>query len=257
MRSITHGELRRFIEDRRQNSTDAVETVNGRVRGIKALFNGLVQMGVLETSPATGLKQSKVQRRSPKGHPDELIKLLRKTSLEMNTRIALVVHLVTSTGARANEIATLRWSSIEYHGKRGRAEVIGKGNKSRKLFLGEIECELLRKWRVIRDGLLLYVLDLYPDKQDNDHVFWGMNGSLGYAGIRKDFNKCAQKAQAVLTAPMLHGCRHGFAKRWLKKGGDLKSLQDVLGHQNIQSTAIYLNYSEDELDEKHIKYAID
>ncbi len=235
-------------------------TVNARLRSVKTMLNAMVTLGYLLYSPAQGVKFTRVQQKSPKGHPRELVLLLREVSLTMSTRVALVVHLLTETGARASEIAHLRWHDIEIsqQGRKmaGRATVRGKGDKTRKIFFYDQTCRLLQAWRSLRDGLVGYLLDHRSELTDDDNqVFWGLWGPLGYSGVYNDFKACVKQANVDLSARPLHGCRHGFAKDWLKNGGDLKSLQDALGHSVLSTTAIYLQLDEDELGEMHSKFS--
>lgn len=233
----------------------AVSTTNGHLRAIKAMLNAMVDFGFIEYSPGARVKRIKQQNNAPKGHPTELVMLLREVSLTISARVALVVHLVTITGARASEIANLRWCDLEIHGDRGRATVIGKGEKERTIFFGQAECELLRRYQSLRTGFVAWYLDWHPEAADEGYLFWGNSGRMGYAGVRKDFLRCVKAAKVELSAQPLHGCRHGFAKRWLKNGGDLKSLQDALGHSDIKTTAMYLQLTDDDLDEAHEKFA--
>jgi site-specific recombinase XerD len=162
----------------------------------------------------------------------ELMRLLHSAE---NSRDRAILTLIMDTGVRADEVCSLlkhnvKSETVVVHGKTGWREV-------------PISEETRR--------LLLQVAALSPD----DHVFHGHKGPITrhliYAIVRRHMEK------AGIKGPKLgpHRIRHAFGKNFLVQGGDLRSLQQIMGHADIKTTEKYSTLNLTDIIKKHRKFS--
>jgi len=162
----------------------------------------------------------------------ELMKLLNSAE---TTRDRAIITLLTDCGARAGEVCSLlkhniKEETIIVHGKVGWREVpISEETKH----------------------LLLQVAAQSPD----DYVFHGHKGPITrhliYAIVRRHMEKVGIKGPKL--GP--HRLRHAFGKNYLVEGGDLRSLQEIMGHADIKTTEKYATLNLTDIIKKHQKFS--
>jgi len=162
---------------------------------------------------------------------DELMRLLASAS---DTRARLILTLLIDTGLRTTEIVNLRKKDI----KRQTVLVTGKGGQ-REVPISE---ETLR--------LLAVVASQSPD----EFVFHGKKGHMSRFGIYLIIAQHMKKAG--ISAPKMggHRIRHAFGKNYLIAGGDLRSLQELMGHADIQTTQKYAALNLNDITAKHHQF---
>ena len=137
---------------------------------------------------------------------------------------ALILFLFT-TGCRVSEVSNLAIQDVDF--EKRTANVIGKGNKSRRSYFSE-ECAL---------ALTRYLETRSCDPEEP--LFKNKSGKrLLASGIREVVKKVGQKA-GLKQSLHPHCCRHTFATNMLARGADLQFIADVLGHSNLNTTRIY------------------
>ncbi|MCO5188500.1 MAG: tyrosine-type recombinase/integrase [Anaerolineae bacterium] len=230
-------------------------TIRAHLRAARHFCNCLISWGELAQNPVLPVRYPQKQIKVPKSHAITVIEELRAASTHISTRCGLIVHLLTATGARASEIANLNVSDIEIIEGIGRVTISrGKGEKQRTVFFGKATVDLHQKYLKLRSGFIPWCCDRNHIDQC-DRLLWGNHGPLVYNGVYKEFMRAVHVAEVDLKARPLHGCRHSFAKEWLRNNGDIKALQDLLGHSDINTTAIYLQYDEDELAAQYARFS--
>jgi site-specific recombinase XerD len=151
-------------------------------------------------------------------------------------RDTAVLSLFLYTGIRRSEALNLRLSDLDLAG--GTLQVVaGKGRKSRVLPLLPEVCTALSDW-----------LELRPENCGHDRVFtckWG--APLSKRGLASCLNRALSKAGIARPGITLHSLRHTFACLLLKGGCDLYSLQRMLGHTRLDTTATYLHATVEDL----------
>ncbi len=149
-----------------------------------------------------------------------------------------MVELFYSSGLRLSELTMLRLDALDL--TQGLVHVTGKGHKSRIVPLGSKAIAALRHWLEQRT-------DWNPQ---DDRVFISLKGqSLGVRAIQKRLTLCS----AALGMPLHpHLLRHAFASHLLESSGDLRAVQELLGHSQISTTAIYTH-----LDFQHLASVYD
>ena len=214
-------------------------TVRRALNSLSALYRWAVRFGHAASNPLDHVERPKKKRRmEPCPTPDHVRDILHATQGE--TERATLLALATS-GLRRNELLVLSWEDVELMGRRLRIQ--GKGDKQREVLIFE---DLLAA---------LYALRAKQGHPEHGAVFRGRRGRrlqkstlqrwfnswLAQAGLRQD---ASVQARNRFT---LHSLRRFAAKRWLESGLNIRQVQILLGHENLQTTILYLNYDLDEI----------
>ena len=141
-----------------------------------------------------------------------------------------IIRIMATTGMRVSEVVQLRAEDI----RRGYTDIYSKGNKSRRIYIPA----------PVRKECLTW---LSREKRRSGFVFLNRFGNpITPSGIRGQLHKF--EGLYGLDAAVLHphSFRHLFAKNFIETCGDLSMLSDILGHENIETTRIYLHRSPSE-----------
>lgn len=195
----------------------APRTVNFEIQAVSAFWNWMQTFLGLEIfNPASQAKRLKATTEARKALSITATETL--LSLATNPLDKLTVLLPLTTGVRANEMAALKWSDVDFENRqitlRG-AET--KSQRTRTLPLREDVVELLGQLH----------------QPEAEYVFGVQTDAL-----RVRVNRLSN--QAGLGDIGLHALRHTFATQLLRSGLDLRTLQELLGHASLQTTALYL-----------------
>ena len=233
-------DVRGFIaaEHRRGLSPTSLQR---RLSALRSLFKHLVARGELKASPAQGLRAPKSARRLPQVlDPDETAQLVEvKTDTPLGRRDRAMLELFYSSGLRLSELCALRWRELDL--AEGLVQVTGKGNKQRVVPVGSQARAALAAWRAD-------VASAAPTAP----VFPGRgNAPISPRAVQLRL-RAAAKAQGVWKRVHPHLLRHSFASHVLESSGDLRGVQELLGHADIATTQIYTH-----LDFQHLAKVYD
>jgi len=195
----------------------SIHTIYGCIRAIRFLFKFLWQEGHLSHNPAARLSLPELPDPKPRGISLEgRVKLL---AVAETARDRAIVLLISDTGCRAGELASLRLQDLDL--ENGLALVRGKRGRVRALFLTPPTVEALREYLKERGS-----------GGPEEEVFLGRGGKpLTVSGLEQLMRRL--KAKAGLDEPCNpHAFRHGLARDYLLDGGDMGTLSDILGHQD-------------------------
>ena len=194
-------------------------------------------------NPCTDLRPPKARRALPEAlSPDACAQLLDRVPEDaLEIRDKAMFELFYSSGLRLAELATLELSTLDLAA--GEAAVTGKGSKTRIVPLGGKAREALDVWLAARSGMA---------KPEEKAVFVSRNGSrLTPRQVQLRLDRWATKSGlAVHVHP--HMLRHSFATHVLQSSGDLRAVQEMLGHANISTTQVYTH-----LDYQHLAKVYD
>lgn len=218
----------------------SVTTIHGYGRTLKAFFRWAYKKGFFDEDLTAELKLPKIPKRVPRGiAPEDELKILN--AAQDNPRDYAFVVFLADTGCRIGEVCRLRVSDLLLDASL--AIVEGKGRDQRICPLKPMTVQALQAWLEYRgDGDLPWV---FPGRYGD-----ALTVSGGYLLIKRLADKANVK---VHCNP--HAWRHGFACEWLMSGGDMASLQESLGHSDIQVTKMYSLYKIAELQEKHERHS--
>lgn len=213
-----------------------------RMSALRSFLDWLVHHGVLAANPAKGISTPKSGRHLPKNiDVDEVNKLL---AIDDNDPLAVrdraMLELMYGSGLRLSELVGLDCKRINLEA--GEVWVVGKGSKERKLPVGRIAIEWLERWLSMREWFA----------PEDDALFISKNGNrISARNVEKRFNQWGIK-QGVNSHIHPHKLRHSFATHMLESSGDLRAVQELLGHANLSTTQIYTH-----LDFQHLANVYD
>ena len=151
------------------------------------------------------------------------------------------MELFYSSGLRLSELATLRWEQLDLAS--GMVTVTGKGNRTRMVPVGRMATEALLEWRKIRGEFASF---------EQPFVFVSQRGNpIATRTIQARIRYWA-KRQGIPQNIYPHLLRHSFASHMLESSGDLRAVQELLGHADISTTQIYTH-----LDFQHLAKVYD
>lgn len=230
-----------------QNELLSTATVHGYVRTLRAFFSWLVREGLAETNIAKDLKPPKVAKKIVSTLSDEEILTILNT-LNLNNhsqaRNKAILVILLDTGLRIGELVNLK--SEDVHLDEGFLKVIGKGNKERIVPMGSNAQKALQKY-----------LFRYRPKQINptiSNVFLSVQGNpLTINSAKLMFARLARTSG--VNRLHAHLCRHTFATRFLINGGDVFTLQQILGHSTLEMVRRYVTLASSHVAIQHQRYS--
>ncbi len=206
----------------------------------RSFFRWLARDGEVAINPAIGLRSPRVSRKLPEVlDADEMTALVEVPGDEPDAvRDRALLELLYSSGLRVSELCGVRWRDLDAEG--GLLRVTGKGSKTRIVPVGAKALEALAALREL-------------DRcADGDPLVRGRGGKpLTPNGVRARLKKRAQQ-QGVWKRVYPHLMRHSCASHLLESSGDLRAVQELLGHADIATTQIYTH-----LDFQHLAKVYD
>ncbi len=234
--------LRAFAAAEMRSGLDP-RTIQRRLSAIRKWFGWLERDGRVAGNPAADLRAPRVRRKLPITlDPDQVLKLLELPGNgPLDVRDRALMELCYSSGLRVSELADARWSRLDE--REGLLRVIGKGNKERIVPVGRHALAALATWRPLH-------MDLAGGGEDV--IFTTRTGTP--LSVRSIQQRIAQRAreQGLDQRVHPHQLRHSFASHILESSGDLRAVQELLGHANLATTQIYTH-----LDFQHLAEVYD
>ncbi len=209
---------------------------------LKSFFNYLIFEGYNKVSPMELIESPKIISKLPDVLSIKEIKILINNSeknKDFGIRNSAIIETLYGSGLRVSELINLKLSDIQYDEKL--LLIHGKGNKQRLVPLGSI-CELKINNYVDNIRNLKKI-----KKNSNDIVFLNRNGGKLSRAMIFNIVKEAQWKSNIKKNISPHTLRHSFATHLLENGADLRSIQIMMGHENITTTEVYTH-----LDTKHL-----
>ncbi|GAB4201262.1 MAG: tyrosine recombinase XerC [Wenzhouxiangellaceae bacterium] len=209
---------------------------------IRGLYDYLLSQGRASNNPARDLRAPKSPRKLPGvldvDDVEQLLRLPRETPLQR--RDAAIMELFYSSGLRLAELAGLRWQAVDL--AQDIVTVTGKGQRTRIVPLGAHAVEALRLWR--DDCPATTDLDawIFPGRGQQHLSPRTIQQRLAYWGRRLGLQQRVHP----------HKLRHSCATHLLESSGDLRAIQEFLGHADISTTQIYTH-----LDFQHLAEVYD
>jgi integrase/recombinase XerC len=209
----------------------------------RSFFNYLARDHGLETNPCLGLRAPKSPKRLPEAlSPDEAKRLIEiETDDVLALRDRAMLELFYSSGLRLAELVALSPAAINRAD--GTITVTGKGAKTRIVPIGRYALAAIDAWLPQRAALA---------RPEETALFLGRRGQrLGPRAIQQRLKRWAIK-QGIRGKVHPHVLRHSFASHVLQSSGDLRAVQEMLGHASIASTQVYTH-----LDFQHLAKVYD
>ncbi|MCL4138537.1 UNVERIFIED_CONTAM: hypothetical protein GTU68_000583 [Idotea baltica] len=210
---------------------------------LRGFYKHLLKDNQIGSNPAADVRAPKGAKKLPKVlDVDQVDRLLSgKSSTPLEVRDQAMIELMYSSGLRLSELVNLDVLDMDL--KAGQVKILGKGKKTRYLPIGQQANQALSAWLNLRTNLAL---------AGELAVFINNRGSrLSQRAVQKRMREQAQRREiGVHVHP--HMLRHSFASHLLESSGDLRSVQELLGHANISTTQVYT-----QLDFQHLAKVYD
>lgn len=218
----------------------ASKTICRHISSLRSYFKYLSQEEYIDNNPMLLISNPKVSQKLPQYlnyNELETIFQIPDQKTFLGLRNALILELLYSTGVRVSELVNIKLSDIDLINKR--IIVLGKGNKERYVLFGKACSDLLTKY--------LQELNI-----QSDYLLVNKNGKpLTDRGVRYIIDDIVKKSALKLKISP-HTLRHTFATHLLNEGAELKSVQELLGHESIATTGIYTHVSIEHLRKTYL-----
>lgn len=231
----------------------SVRSKNHHLTVLRAFLRYLVQEEQMSVYAPDCVRRFKEEQRKVKVlFHDELQRLLRApdTSDKTGKRDRAILELFFSTGLRLAELRSLNRRDLNFSTRE--ISVRGKRRKIRVVFLSDKAVEALRDYLIARldhlDPLFIHYLDKAVQELPPGEAF-----RLTSNQIYRIVKKYARVA-GIVTDPSPHTLRHSFATDLLRNGADLRSVQELLGHQDLSTTQIYTHVTNPQLKDIHQRF---
>lgn len=238
-RDVTAADARAFAAAGHRNG-QAAKTTARRLSAIRSLFAWLIARGVATVNPARGIRAPKIRRTLPKVVDADAIGAMLDDAGEgrLATRDQAMVELFYSSALRLSELANLTWRDLDLDS--AEARIVGKGMKTRIVPIGAIAIAALLRWR-----------DERAPSADGAVFASPRGGALTPRAIQKRVERWSSARGN--GAPMHpHRLRHSAASHLLESSGNLRAVQELLGHSRLATTEIYTH-----LDFQHLAKVYD
>jgi integrase/recombinase XerC len=240
---ISQDILRRFIAQRHARGIHG-RSLQRQLSAIRAFFRFLQRANIVRENPAEDIPTPKLEQRLPKSLDIEQLErlLLMPGDTPLMLRDRAMMELIYSSGLRLAEIAALNMVDLDL--QNGLVDVKkGKGSKQRLVPVGGKANEAIRRWLKSRTLLL---------KSEEAALFISKRGRrISHRAIQQRVAFWAKK-QGLDQHVYPHRLRHAFASHLLESSGDIRAVQELLGHANISTTQVYTH-----LDFQHLAEVYD
>ena len=219
-------------------------SIQRKLSAIRSFMNYLVRENFLKTNPADGVKTPKAPQKLPGVlDVDQINQLLNISQADpISLRDKAIMELLYSSGLRLSELVSL--NPIDLNIQDMSLTVIGKGNKKRMLPIGSKAIQAIQEWIKVRSQLAA---------PEEEALFVGNRGNrLSRRSVQSRINHWAKKNGLQQTV-YPHLLRHSFATHLLEASGDLRAVQELLGHKDISTTQVYTHLDFQHLTETYDK----
>ncbi|MFI3252305.1 MAG: site-specific tyrosine recombinase/integron integrase [bacterium] len=231
------------------NKNYSQTSINRHLSTMRSFYNYLLKEDMINDNLFLDIKNVKEPRKLPKFIDDEvLINVLESidTKTDLGNRNYLILELLFATGLRVSELCNLEIKDIDFSNKM--IKVHGKGNKDRIVVMYDSLIENLRFYITFTRSNLLSKVDT-----DAKKLFINYKGGyLTTRGVRVILNSIIDKSDEYIHITP-HMLRHSFATTLLNNGCDLRMVQELLGHKNLQTTQIYTHVSQNTIMDEYKK----
>ncbi|MEN4903298.1 tyrosine recombinase XerC [Luteimonas sp. TWI1416] len=239
LRALQADDIRAFVAAGHRGGLSA-KSLQRRLSACRSFYRWLLRHGHVVANPAAGVRGPKAPRKLPQVlDVDEATQLVEvPTDAPLGLRDRALLELFYSSGLRLAELVALRWHDLDLDG--GLVTVLGKGSRQRSVPVGSHAIVALRAWRAESGA------------GADAPVFPGRGGGpITARAVQMRLRLLAQR-QGLFKRVHPHLLRHSFASHVLESSGDLRGVQELLGHADIATTQIYTH-----LDFQHLAKVYD
>lgn len=235
-------QIRSFVSWRHRQGIGG-RSLQRNLSATRAFYRYLMDTGVARHNPAEGVQAPKSPKKLPKlldvDQAAQLLEIDEKDPLAIRDKA--ILELMYSSGLRLSELVTLDIDGLDLSD--AVVIVLGKGKKTRAVPIGKQARKAIKQWLKIRGGMV---------DEDELAVFVSQRGQrISHRSIQQRLKKWAIK-QGLSNHVNPHMLRHSFASHLLESSGNLRAVQELLGHADISTTQVYTH-----LDFQHLANVYD
>ncbi len=234
--------VRNYAGSRRRRGVSA-RSLHRSLSAIRGFFTFLQREQLVENNPVADVSGPSIQKKLPNLlDVDEINRLLNEGPQNpLKLRDVAMMELMYSSGLRLAELVNLNLDAIDL--QQAQVQVMGKGNKMRYLPIGTNACKAIKRW-----------LEARPNIASDDELAVFVNNRGKRLSPRAVQQRMAQlgREQGIDKHVHPHMLRHSFASHLLESSGDLRAVQEMLGHADISTTQVYTH-----LDFQHLAQVYD
>jgi integrase/recombinase XerC len=214
-----------------------------KTAALRAFFAYLVKQGTIEADPTEGVRTPKQSRRLPKVLGEDHIQALMDApdpATPTGLRDRAILELLYATGLRISELLSLEARDVASGGDE--LSIVGKRDKERIVLIGSRALDAVAAYTAEGRPKLAALAENPPDA-----LFLGHRGTaLVATSVRRMLDKHVRAVSLSLKVSP-HTLRHSFATHLMDHGADLRSVQELLGHESVVTTQIYTHVSQERL----------
>lgn len=222
-------------------------SISKNLSSLRSYYKFLTEEKVVLNNPFKNISNPKKDKKLPDFlNYEEINKLFdsANTKTPLGLRNRCILEILYDTGIRVSELVNLKINDIEFDKKI--INILGKGKKERIVYYGDYLQEVLEKY--INDSRK-YLLN----NKLSEYLILNNNGSkITTRGVEYIIDKMVNEA-AIKHKISPHVLRHTFATHMLNGGADIKSIQQLLGHESLSTTGIYTHITNDVLRQEYLK----
>lgn len=220
-------------------------SVARHLSALRGFYDYLKREGQINTNIYKLIKNPKLEKKLPNVLNDEEIDKIfafPKDEKPKNILTRVLFEVIYATGIRISEFINIKESDIDF--TEGSIRILGKGKKERIVYFGEYASLALKDYLVVREKI---------KKEDTDYLF------LNVSGYRLKRRSAEQIVYDWINNVSInhhispHTLRHTFATSLLTHGADIRTVQELLGHEKLGTTQIYTHLTSDYLKEEYFK----
>ncbi|MDY0396354.1 tyrosine recombinase XerC [Virgibacillus halophilus] len=242
LRDVNQQVARLFLT-RLYNGRSSRRTVSRKISSLRSFYRFVERENIVKNNPFVQVSLPKTDKPIPGFlYKEELERLFAANDLNtpLGQRDQALLELLYATGIRVSECQQLRLQDIDF--SIGTVFVTGKGRKQRYVPFGNFAQQALENYIETGRSALLA-----KSNQASEVIFLNARGTpLTVRGIRKVLDKMVERAALTIHVHP-HKLRHTFATHMLNEGADMRTVQEMLGHENLSSTQIYTHVTKDYL----------
>lgn len=247
---MTTDDIRYYLAIRQIQDKVSMTTIDNERRIISSFFDWLSTEDYVAKNIVKPIKKIRYKKKKKRAFtPVELSKIKDACSTfeteEKRKRAIALIEVLLSTGCRVGEMSTLTIDNIDLD--RGTAIVLGKGNKERVVYLNEVAKLRLREYWECRKKQSKYCFCALPQGSKSIN-----QGQMNVSGIEILVRELGKIAKVSECHP--HKFRRTMASEAIKRGMSVMDVQRILGHESLETTKIYLDLDDSNLQFQHQKF---
>lgn len=238
--------IRRYMADLAQNHYSKSTTAR-KLATLRSFYKFLVKRDYLTSNPVVSIKTPKQDKKLPKFlEYEQVVRLLETPDVNtwLGARDRAMLEVLYSTGMRVSELVSLNMDDVDFL-----SEVIhirGKGKKERICPIGSSALQAIQNYIEFRNRRMANDSDF-----DSRVLFANKHGKrLSTRSVRRKMDKYLTEA-GLDPSISPHTLRHSFATHMINNGADLRSVQELLGHQSLSTTQIYTHVTTSRMNEQY------